>query len=105
MARIIQGEQYAIEIVLTDENETVISPSTADDVKIKIGNIEKSYGKGELSYDNGAWLFPLTQEQTLCLKTASVGVQAQYLLGSNVISTDLVHLDVGKSIIRTTFNE
>lgn len=105
MAKIIQGEQYAIEVILTDDDENVITPSEVDDVKIKIGSLEKKYSSGRLTYDNGAWLFPLTQTETLDLKASSVSVQAQYLKGSTVISTDLVHLDVGKSIIRTTFNE
>lgn len=105
MARIIQGEQYAIEVILTDDEENVITPSSVDDVKIKISSLEKTYSSGQLTFDNGAWLFPLTQRETLDLKVASVSVQAQYRTGSTVISTDLVHLDVGKSIIRTVFNE
>lgn len=36
MATIIQGEQYAVEFVLTNGDES-ITPSNADDVKIKMG--------------------------------------------------------------------
>lgn len=105
MATIIQGEQYAVQIVLTDENNTKITPDNSDDVKVRIGCIELTSSGGGLSYDTDAecWLFPLTQEQTLRLKGARVQVQAQYKSGNTVISTPMASVDVGVSIIRTVF--
>lgn len=32
MAKIIQGEQYAIEVILTDDEENVITPSEIEEV-------------------------------------------------------------------------
>lgn len=101
MATIIQGERYALEIVIKS-GETPITPSNADDVKIKIGSIEKTYRSGELTYDD-AWLFPLTQEETLGLCDHSVNIQAQYRSGSNVYSTPLSSIKIDKTIIRTMF--
>lgn len=104
MATIIQGEQYAVEFVLTN-GEVDITPDNSDDVKIKIGNIEKAYSDGSLSYDSVAecWLFPITQEQTLEWSSLSVPVQAQYKTGSVVISTEKQTIKVSPSIIRSVF--
>lgn len=104
MATIIQGEQYAVEFVLTNGDES-ITPSNADDVKIKMGSIEKSYTEGSLTYDTESecWLFPVTQEQTLAFSNASVPVQAQYKKGSMVISTEKQNIRVDPSIIRSVF--
>ena len=105
MATIIQGEQYAVQIVLTDENNTKITPDNSDDVKVRIGCIELTSSGGGLTYDSvgECWLFPLTQEQTLGLKNGRVNVQAQYKSGNTVISTPMASVDVGVSIIRTVF--
>ena len=105
MATIIQGEAYAVQIVLTDENNTKITPDNSDDVKVKIGCIELTSSGGGLTYDTvgECWLFPLTQEQTLALNGTRVSVQAQYKSGDTVISTPMASVNIGESIIRTVF--
>ena len=104
MASIIQCEQYAVEIIISN-GETTITPENCDDLKIKLANIEKTVGNGELTYDRdrGAWLFPLTQSQTLSFCDNQISAQAQYLSGQNVFSTAMTKIQVDKSIIRTTF--
>lgn len=104
MATIIQGEQYAVEIVLTN-GEINITPENCDDVKIKLGSIEKTYSDGSLIYDSAAecWLFPVTQEQTLAMCSTTIPVQAQYKTGSIVISTEKNTVKISPSIIRSVF--
>ncbi len=103
MAKINQGDQYAVEIVLTDEDNHAVTPSTVDDLKIKMCGIEKSYLAGSLVYRDDKWLFPLTQADTLAMKAGRIPVQAQALIGTTVISTDVIYADIGRSIIRSTF--
>jgi len=102
ITNIIQGEQYAIEITLQADGVPV-TPENADDVKIKIGTVEKTYSKGEITYENEHWLFPITQEDSLSFKSSTVKAQAQYKIGSNVFSTGLYDVDVYSSIIRSKF--
>lgn len=99
---IIQGEQYAVEIIIKN-NETEITPENCDDVKIKIGNITKKYSKNEINYENERWLFPLTQEESLMLKKGRVNIQAQYMVAENVYSTDLYKVQVDLTTIRETW--
>ena len=103
IAKIIQGEQYAIEIVLTADG-TAITPNNSDDVKIRIDGVEKTYSSGELTYEDGRWLFPITQVDSLRMSTKGVKAQAQYKVGSNVFSTEIYDVEIDPSVIRSVFS-
>lgn len=98
MATVIQGEQYAIEIVVTADN-TPITPTNCDDIKIKLGDTIRKYSAGELMFEDNAWLFPLTQEQTLRM-SGVLPLQVQYKVGDNIFSTTINGIDIGKTIIK-----
>ena len=99
---ITRGEQYAVEIVIKND-EDVITPNNCDDVKIKLGNLEKKYSDNEIFYEDGRWLFPLTQEQTLAMNLKRVNLQAQYKSGSNIFSTDIYAVQIKDTVINGTW--
>lgn len=104
MTKIIQGEQYALQFTLTNE-EAPITPESCDDVKIKLRTIEKTHSSGRLRYDReaGVWLFPLTQVQTLAFCDNRIERQRQVKIGGNVYSTDRTLILVDSTIIKTVF--
>lgn len=58
---IYQADIYDIPITITLEDE-VVSPDNVDDVIIAIGEMVRSYKKGTLKFDEGQWIFPLSEE-------------------------------------------
>lgn len=58
---IYQSDIYDIPITITLEDE-VVSPDNVDDVIIAIGEMVRSYKKGTLKFDEGQWIFPLSEE-------------------------------------------
>lgn len=112
-----QGDQYALPVQITNSAGTVITPNHCYDVKIQVGDLEeKSYRAGEITWqanpidepaegeevvETGYWCYPLSQEETLTLDTATqVQAQVKFVDGT-IIGTPVQKLRVGYSIIQT----
>lgn len=101
-----QGDQYYIPIIIT-QGETEITDENCDDVKVKVDVITKKASAGEISYsayyyggeEKSAWLFPVTQLQTLAWKTGVISIQAQIKQGDAIIGSDVEQIGVDFSII------
>lgn len=103
-----QGDQYSIRITIRKE-ETALAPEDVEGVKVKIGNIEHRYPDGSLTYDTTteAWLFPVTQEQTLSL-LGTQPAQVQVNLGGTppqIIGSSVQSATINGSVIRSVWNE
>ena len=61
MMQMMRGDSYNIAITLTYDDETTITPEDVTDVEVVLGNLVKRYSTGDISYDDGEWLFPITQ--------------------------------------------
>lgn len=94
-----QGDQYAIEIVVKN-GETVVTPETCDDMRIRLGGFIRSYGRGELSCEDGVWRFPMTQEMSLSFRGGMTSLQAQFKDGSEVRGTPVYPVEVDLSVLR-----
>ena len=103
---IVQGDQYYIPIIITQDT-TVITDENADDVKIKIDAIAKKASAGEISYsaytygteERHAWLFPVTQLQTLSWRAGVIPIQVQIKQGDAIIGSEVQQIPVDFSII------
>ena len=101
-----QGDQYYIPIIITKDGVEMTNEN-CDDVKIKIDAITKKASNGEISYSNytyddeerSAWLFPITQLQTLSWKAGKICIQAQIKQGDTIIGSDVELISVEFSII------
>lgn len=93
-----QGDQYALAIEIK-QGVTVITPDNADDVKIKLGCVTKKYSDGELTFLDGKWYFPMTQELTLSMCPNRVNIQAQIKQGDNIYGSDTESVEIDLSII------
>lgn len=99
---IYQGDMYLIPITVTRQGTTV-TPENIDDIKIQIGRNLKKYSDGDLTFSNGKWYFPLTQQESLKLNH-TVPVQVQILSGTEVIGSAVQEVEVGDSIIKGVWN-
>ena len=102
MLTILQGDALSVPISIKLNGKEV---TTADiqAVKVTMGGIEKRY-PGEITYDSGRFLFPLTQEETFSVRTGLVHVQirVKYAGGGEpkVIGVDLGDLRIAGSMSR-----
>ena len=102
MLQMMRGDSYEIAITLTDEENQPIAPADVSEVEISLGDIIKTYSSGEVIYDDGKWLFPVAQDETLSTVAAvsTLQVRVKYLLG------DVVGAKVGNVyIVPSSSNE
>lgn len=101
MSKIMQGDKYALPISIR-QGDVAITNANADGLRIHVGDLEHRFPDGELIYSSSdsAWMFPLTQEETLNMG-GSESVQAEIIVGENIFRSDVSRVDVGRSIIMT----
>lgn len=86
MMQMMRGDAYEIAITLKDEQNHAITDEDVAEVEIALGDLIKTYSSGEVVYDDGKWLFPVTQGETLSAVAAisTLQVRVKYLLGDVV---------------------
>ena len=63
---IYQGDQYLIPFGIKSRIG-VITPENSTDVVIALGEMVKSYSKGEIIFADNKYYFPITKEETLAM--------------------------------------
>lgn len=72
---IMQGDAYSIPITIKSDGAEIDS-AVVEAVEIIIGFIKKVY-PGEITFNNGAWHFPLRQEESAKLSRGRTSVQVR----------------------------
>lgn len=95
-----QGDQYSIPVYITSQG-THLDISNISAVEITIHNIVKKY-PNEISYDidSGAFLFPITQQETFSLpKKKRLYAQSRVMYNDGTIyGTNPIDFFVGESL-------
>lgn len=94
-----KGDQYAIPLTLTF-NGTDVTPSNADDVRVQIGDILKSYDEGTLTYDSTSevWLFTLSESETRSMPN-TVCFQCGVKQGHSLYYSPVKTISLNESVI------
>lgn len=89
MMQMMRGDSYEIAITLKDEQNHAITDEDVAEVEISLGDLTKTFTSGAVIYDDGKWLFPITQGETLSAVAAinTLQVRVKYLLGDVVGAT------------------
>ncbi len=105
MAIIYQGDQNLLPIKIK-KGDTVISADMVDKVRIGVGQFTDKYPDGDIAYDNGYWLFPLTEEKTYQLLAGKSKIQAQVNFPGNVIISSVVYDgNIGQSLLKGVWTQ
>ena len=93
---IMQGDQYSIPFEITREGEPVTEEMVSC-VEITIGSLCKIAG-----YNNGAFYFPISQEETfaMCVGNVKVQVRVEFVTG-DIIGCRCEPIEVISSISNT----
>lgn len=60
----MQGDSYSLDIEILTADGTAVTDEDVSNVEITIGHLRKTYADGDVRYADGAWKFPMTQEET-----------------------------------------
>ena len=82
MLSMMQGDAYDIHLTLVKEDDTPIADTDVSKVNITFGGTTKSYPDGVVTYDDGEWLYPVTQAQTIGMPSvAELSVRVKFNTG------------------------
>lgn len=95
----MQGDSYSLKIYITQEGAPV-TPAEAEAVEIMLGPYRKNY-PGELAHQDGFWLFPLSQAESLDMMSGRQPCQVRVkFTGGEVLGTEVGLIDVRDSLSR-----
>lgn len=81
----MQGDSYFLGFVLRNNAGQPITPEDVLDVEITVGSLTKRKNDGKLIYDNGMWMFPLSQEESMGMRPGGKDAQARIKWASGVV--------------------
>lgn len=81
----MQGDAYLLGINILNNAGMPVTPADVADVEITIGHLKKKYSAAELSFNNGIWMFPLTQKETFGCMPALPKAQVRIKWANGVI--------------------
>lgn len=96
-----KGEQFLIPFVINIGND-IASPSNIDGLRIKIAGRLCEWPDGELVYNDNdeAWLYPLTETQSLAMSSGKRQAQVAVKLGDSILKSDIIFINVKDTIIK-----
>ena len=86
MMVIVRGDQYAIPVMIK-QGDVLITDQNADGVKVCFDTAVASWPGGGLTFDEGLWLYPLTQELSLSMQEGKVEFAVQVKMGSTIVTS------------------
>lgn len=100
MAIIRKGDAYALPVIILADG-TPITETDVSGVRIGLGTITAIWPDGQLRYDSGVWLLPITQAQSYTLPQGDVYYQVQVQMSSGeTLSSPRTKIHIDSSIFR-----
>ena len=96
---VIKGEAYKIAIVIKNGTE-LITPNNCDGIRVAFANQIETYPDGDITYSNGEWLFPLSQDMSYRIKGTESTYQVQVKIGTDVFSSTKQKVRVDETMFR-----
>ncbi len=81
----MQGDACYLGIEILNSAGNPVALADVQDVEIRIGPLNKSYRREELSYGNGVWLFPVSQGESFSIPPGAVRAQVRIVWANGVV--------------------
>lgn len=81
----MQGDAYMLGISILNNAGMPVAPVDVSDVEITIGHIKKKYSDAAISYSNGLWMFPLSQNETFGCMPAAPKAQVRVKWANGIV--------------------
>lgn len=105
--KLVQGDQYAIPVDInftTDNKTSTITPDNVDGVRVQVDKFLATWPNGTLLYNDGEWLFPLTQEMSLKM-FGERNAQVQINIDGQIYSSGMKKVKIDTNIIKEKWDE
>lgn len=86
----MQGDSYRLPMLIQKADGTVITDADVANVEICIGRMIKTTKSGEVTYSDGYFHFPLTQEETFKLAAGPVMAQVRVAWPDGSVEGDVL---------------
>nr|DAK88393.1 MAG TPA: BppU domain protein [Caudoviricetes sp.] len=91
---LVQGDSYNLSVTIKNKGQP-LDIASVEKVEISLLYLQKSY-PGEIGYEDGKFLFPLTQQETfrlpkLCQMQVRVKFKSGDVIGSEIKQIDVAH--------------
>ena len=95
----MQGDGCALGIGIYNSADSPVETVDVLDVEITLGRLRKTYSRGQLSFQGGVWLFPLSQGESFGLSPGPLRAQVRVVWANGVAEgTELHGITVEESI-------
>lgn len=81
----MQGDAAYFGIRIFNNAGSAVTPQDLADLEITIGHLSKSYRRAQLLYENGLWLFPMTQTESFSFWAGAAPGQVRLLWHNGVV--------------------
>lgn len=87
----MQGDSYNLAFTVKNNAGAVVTPADIEDMEITIGHISKTYKNIQVTYKDGKWLFPLSQEETFGYWPKATKAQIRIFWPNGIIEGKPIH--------------
>ena len=81
----MQGDSYSLGIRVLNNAGNPVTPEDIEDLEITIGHLSKSYLGAQLTFNEGMWMFPLSQKETFGYMPSAPKAQVRVKWANGVI--------------------
>ena len=81
----MQGDAYMLGISILNNAGMPVTPADITDVEITIGDLKKKYSDAGISFNNGVWMFPLSQKETFGCMPAAPKAQVRVKWANGIV--------------------
>ena len=93
----MQGDSYSLGIRILNNAGNPVTPEDIKDVEITIGQLRKTYLNAQVTFNEGLWMFNLSQKETFGCWPAAVKAQVRVAWANGAVE--------GKPIYGVRVNE
>ena len=87
----MQGDSYNLGFTVRNNAGSVITPADVMDVEITVGHISKTYRRGEITFGDERWYFPLSQRETFDYWPKSTKAQIRVNWKNGIVEGKVIH--------------
>lgn len=81
----MQGDSYYLGISIRNNAGSPVTPDDVRDVEITIGHLRKTYMNAQLIFNDGLWMFPLSQGESFRYWPSAVKAQVRVFWANGVV--------------------
>lgn len=87
----MQGDSYNLGFTVKNNAGVLVTPVDIRDMEITIGHIRKTYRNLQITYKDGKWLFPISQNESFDYWPKAVKAQIRILWADGILEGKPIH--------------